>query len=117
MAAYEVLAVEASFVSPLINPDTMAPSRTWNLAGKVDGVLRERSTVVWLRAKPEDHWNRVVAQGDRRPMADHPAAMDELNALLVARESIYGEARITVDPTDGSPHVLADGIARTLQRP
>lgn len=80
-------------------------------------MLRERSTVVWLRAKPEDHWNRVVAQGDRRPMADHPAAMDELNALLVARKSIYGEARITVDTTDGSPQVLADGIARTLQRP
>ena len=34
--------------------------------------LRRSAVTVWLRAKPEDHWNRVVRQGDRRPMADHP---------------------------------------------
>jgi hypothetical protein len=31
---------------------------------------------------PEDHWSRVVGQGDRRPMADHPDAMAELRAML-----------------------------------
>src|SRR6185295_13081297 len=31
-------------------------------------LLRHRATTIWLRALPEDHWNRVVQQGDRRPM-------------------------------------------------
>ncbi len=43
-ADIEVLAVETTFVIPLINPETCAPSRTWNLAGKLDGVLRRRAT-------------------------------------------------------------------------
>ena len=45
-------------------------------------VLRRAALTVWLRARPEDHWNRVVRQGDRRPMADHPQAMADLRALL-----------------------------------
>jgi len=76
---------------------------TWDL-------LRRRTTVVWLRASPEDHWNRVVAQGDRRPMADHPAAMDELRALLAAREVVYAEAEITIDTAGGKPPELARRI-------
>ena len=42
---------------------------------------------MWLRATPEDHWNRVVAQGDQRPMAENPHAFEELRALLAARRS------------------------------
>ncbi len=41
-------------------------------------LLRRSAVTVWLRARPEDHWNRVVRQGDRRPMADHPQAMADL---------------------------------------
>ena len=37
-------------------------------------LLRTRCTTVWLRAPAEDHWNRVVAQGDQRPMAENPHA-------------------------------------------
>jgi XRE family aerobic/anaerobic benzoate catabolism transcriptional regulator len=75
-------------------------------------LLRQRTTVVWLRARPEDHWDRVVAQGDRRPMAEKPAARKELRALLTARENIYAQARIIVDTTDGAPEQLAERIAR-----
>lgn len=39
---YEVLAVEAKFEAPLINPESGAPSRTWRLAGKVDAVVRDK---------------------------------------------------------------------------
>jgi XRE family aerobic/anaerobic benzoate catabolism transcriptional regulator len=60
-------------------------------------MLRRRALSVWLRAKPEDHWNRVVRQGDRRPMAEHPEAMAELRRLLGARERLYAEAAHTVD--------------------
>jgi len=37
---YEVLAIEQEFRAPMLNPETMAPSRTWRLGGKIDGALR-----------------------------------------------------------------------------
>ncbi len=42
-AQYEVLAVEAEFRAPLLNPETWAASKTWQLAGKVDVIVRRRS--------------------------------------------------------------------------
>jgi XRE family aerobic/anaerobic benzoate catabolism transcriptional regulator len=60
-------------------------------------LLKRRTLTVWLRAHPEDHWNRVVQQGDRRPMADHPQAMAELRRLLADREPLYSQAHHTVD--------------------
>lgn len=77
-------------------------------------MLLERATVVWLRARPEDHWSRVVAQGDRRPMADNPGAMEELRALLAAREPVYSLAPISVDTSGRDPEALADDLARRL---
>ncbi len=59
--------------------------------------LRRRAFTVWLRADPEDHWKRVVKQGDRRPMADHPEAMAELRRLLAERSALYAQAACTVD--------------------
>ena len=78
-------------------------------------LLRDRATVVWLRARPEDHWNRVVAQGDRRPMENNPAAQEELRALLVSREPLYGQAQITVDTSGTEPATLADEIVSRLE--
>lgn len=65
-------------------------------------LLKRSAVTVWLRAEPEDHWNRVVSQGDRRPMADHPQAMADLRALLAAREPLYAGADHTVQ-TSGRP--------------
>ncbi len=47
---------------------------------------------VWLKATPEDHMQRVVAQGDMRPMADNQEAMEDLRRILEARHSLYGKA-------------------------
>lgn len=66
-------------------------------------LLRQSALTVWLRAQPEDHWNRVVQQGDRRPMADHPQAMGELRRLLKAREPLYAEAEHAVDTSKLTP--------------
>ncbi len=60
-------------------------------------ILKRRALTVWLRAKPEDHWNRVVRQGDRRPMADNPEAMEELRRLLAERGPLYAQAAHAVD--------------------
>jgi len=47
---------------------------------------------VWLQAEPEDHMNRVIAQGDFRPMADSREAMDDLRLILEGRAAFYAQA-------------------------
>jgi XRE family aerobic/anaerobic benzoate catabolism transcriptional regulator len=76
--------------------------------------LRRAAVTVWLRARPEDHWNRVVRQGDRRPMADHPQAMADLRALLASREPLYAAAAHTVDTSSRSAEAVVDEIVRLL---
>jgi XRE family aerobic/anaerobic benzoate catabolism transcriptional regulator len=88
-------------------------AETWRM-------LRDRTLTAWLRAEPEDHWRRVVAQGDGRPMANHPAAMDDLRSILSAREPLYALARITVDTTRASVDQVVDvleGRIRALEEP
>lgn len=74
-------------------------------------LLKRRTLTVWLRADPEDHWNRVVQQGDRRPMEDHPQAMAELRRLLATREPLYAEAAHTLVTS----HLAADRVVRAVE--
>jgi XRE family aerobic/anaerobic benzoate catabolism transcriptional regulator len=60
-------------------------------------MLDRHALTVWLRAEPEEHWNRVMHQGDRRPMEDQPQAMDALRALHARREPLYARADFAVD--------------------
>ena len=60
-------------------------------------LLLKRCHTVWLQATPDDHFERVLAQGDERPSAASPHARDELRALLRAREPLYSQAELTVD--------------------
>lgn len=75
------------------------------------GLLRARCRTIWLRARPEDHWNRVVAQGDQRPMAENPHAFAELRALLAAREKLYARSEHTVETTGRRVAQIASEIA------
>jgi XRE family aerobic/anaerobic benzoate catabolism transcriptional regulator len=77
-------------------------------------LLKKSAVTVWLRAQPEDHWNRVVSQGDRRPMADHPQAMADLRALLTAREPLYAGADHTVDTSGRDAGAIIDELAAAL---
>ena len=61
--------------------------------------LKQKTKTVWLRAAPEAHYQRVMAQGDLRPMKNRPSAMTELRALLAARTPLYAEAEVTIDTT------------------
>lgn len=54
---------------------------------------------VWVRAAPELHMERVIAQGDQRPMAGSSHAMDDLRRILQEREALYSRADITLDTT------------------
>ena len=60
-------------------------------------LLQKRCLTVWLRAAPEDHWQRVLQQGDTRPGDASADARSELRALLQAREPLYAQADVTVD--------------------
>jgi XRE family aerobic/anaerobic benzoate catabolism transcriptional regulator len=60
-------------------------------------LLRRRTTTVWLRARAYEHWDRVVQQGDVRPMKNRANAMSELQALLRARKPLYAQADHVVD--------------------
>ena len=66
-----------------------------------DGSLYDRvlSTAhsIWLKASPEDHMKRVMAQGDFRPMASNRTAMADLNAILGARAQDYARADAVLD--------------------
>jgi XRE family aerobic/anaerobic benzoate catabolism transcriptional regulator len=55
--------------------------------------------VVWLSARPEEPLGRVLAQGDLRPMADGPQAMDDLKAILESRTALYAKADAQVSTT------------------
>src|SRR6185503_20776178 len=77
-------------------------------------LLKKHAVTVWLRARPEDHWNRVVRQGDRRPMADHPQAMADLRALLAAREPLYAAAEHTVDTSGRTVAKIVNDLAATV---
>jgi XRE family transcriptional regulator, aerobic/anaerobic benzoate catabolism transcriptional regulator len=57
---------------------------------------------VWVRARPEEHMARVVAQGDTRPMAGHAEAMSDLRNILTAREPLYSKADLTLDTSSRS---------------
>ena len=70
------------------------------------GVVSEKETydqllascfTVWIKAQPDEHMSRVVAQGDFRAMADNAEAMEDLRSILEAREPLYRRADIQLE--------------------
>jgi len=51
---------------------------------------------VWVRASAEEHMQRVIAQGDMRPMANNRDAMSDLKRILAERETLYSKADIEI---------------------
>jgi XRE family aerobic/anaerobic benzoate catabolism transcriptional regulator len=58
---------------------------------------------VWVRATPEEHMQRVIDQGDLRPMHDNRQAMDDLRAILASREQLYAKADLVLDTSGRTP--------------
>jgi XRE family transcriptional regulator, aerobic/anaerobic benzoate catabolism transcriptional regulator len=61
------------------------------------GWLLSSCFTVWLRASPEEHMQRVIDQGDMRPMSNARDAMSDLKRILVEREVLYRKADIQID--------------------
>ena len=71
---------------------------------------------VWIKAAPEEHMARVVAQGDTRPMAGHAEAMDDLRQILSSRESLYGKADAVVDTSGSTAQESFEALHGALTR-
>lgn len=69
---------------------------------------------VWLHATPEDHMQRVIAQGDMRPMADNRESMFDLQRILQVREPLYRKADLAIDTSRVEPSESLELISRTL---
>src|SRR5277367_2968353 len=75
------------------------------------GVVSEKETydyllsncyTVWIKARPEEHMARVIAQGDLRPIAGGNQAMHDLRQILDAREPLYRKADMYLDTSGNS---------------
>ncbi|MDH3591597.1 MAG: hypothetical protein OER88_06945 [Planctomycetota bacterium] len=78
-------------------------------------LLLEGARVVWLKARVDDHWNRVVGQGDDRPMRDRPDARETLRSMLRTRERRYRDAHVVEDTHDRTPQAIVESLTRRLR--
>jgi XRE family aerobic/anaerobic benzoate catabolism transcriptional regulator len=94
--AAAVIATAGGIVS---NPETYA-------------LLLRRTHTVWVKARPEEHMRRVMAQGDFRPMAQNREAMADLVAILDARHADYARAQADLDTSGDTVEQSLAKLAR-----
>ena len=73
---------------------------------------------VWVRATPEEHMGRVLAQGDTRPMAGNSGnaeAMNDLRRILESRTAFYSKADAVFDTSEMSPEAALAALREQLR--
>ena len=82
-------------------------------------LLLSHCTTIWLQANPEDHMQRVIEQGDFRPMAGAGEVMDDLKSILASRADFYSRASYRLDtsrqPLDATYRALRALVPGHLQ--
>ena len=73
-------------------------------------LLKELTYTIYLKATAEEHMSRVIAQGDQRPMRDHPKAMSELKRLLSLRAPLYQSADYMINTSIHTVDQLVDEL-------
>jgi XRE family aerobic/anaerobic benzoate catabolism transcriptional regulator len=88
------------------------------------GIVSEKETydyllahcyTIWLKAQPEEHMSRVIAQGDFRAMAGSDRAMEDLRRILESREPLYRKADTCVDTSGDSVDASFTKLSAALQ--
>jgi XRE family transcriptional regulator, aerobic/anaerobic benzoate catabolism transcriptional regulator len=79
-------------------------------------LLLDNCHTVWLKARPEEHMNRVIAQGDMRPFKGRSAALDEIRKLLADRDRLYSRADVTIETSGRTLKASLDEL-RTKVKP
>jgi XRE family transcriptional regulator, aerobic/anaerobic benzoate catabolism transcriptional regulator len=69
---------------------------------------------IWLKAAPAEHMERVVAQGDMRPMAGNRESMADLQRILAGREPLYRRAEAEVDTSGRTPDDALDALVAAV---
>ena len=77
--------------------------------------VRSHFHTIWIKASPEDHMTRVRSQGDMRPMAGNPEAMEQLRAILKSRESLYRQAHGELDTSGRSLRQSGDDLIALIR--
>jgi len=70
---------------------------------KAFNLLLTNCLVIWVKTEPDEYMNRVIQQGDMRPMMDIENAMSDLREILDERTPYYEQAHITIDTTGKTP--------------
>ena len=81
------------------------------------GFLLAHCYTVWLRATPEEHMGRVLAQGDTRPMAGpggNSEAMSDLKRILESRTAFYSKADAVFDTSGMTRQEAVAGLRKQL---
>jgi len=78
-------------------------------------LLLSRCYTVWLKASPAEHMQRVIAQGDLRPMAGNQEAMEDLKRILAGRSAFYGKADLQFEKGGQSADEAAARLRETLR--
>ena len=73
-------------------------------------LLLERCKCIWLKAAPEEHMSRVIAQGDMRPFKGSSTALDEIRRLLADRDRLYSRADVTLDTSGRSVKTMLEEL-------
>ena len=77
--------------------------------------LRSACYTVWLKAKPEEHMQRVIAQGDKRPMAGTQWAMADLRKILAGREPLYEKADASLNTSGKTVKQVTSELAAVVK--
>ena len=112
---FERQALEATFESE--KAFVLATSGSIVSDADTFGRLLSMCRTVWLRAAPREHMERVIAQGDMRPMADNREAMVDLEQILAHRETMYARAEAIVDTSGNAVDAALANLERIFARP
>jgi XRE family transcriptional regulator, aerobic/anaerobic benzoate catabolism transcriptional regulator len=77
-------------------------------------LLLRRTYTVWIKARPDEHMRRVMAQGDFRPMAQNREAMADLVAILDARQADYARAHAQLDTSGDAVEQSFEKLAQIV---
>ena len=83
-------------------------------AGDTYSTLRRHFFTVWVKAEPEEHMQRVIAQGDFRPIAGNEDAMEDLRRMLHERKAAYRAADYTISTSARNPADCIDELMATV---
>lgn len=78
--------------------------------------LRTNCYTIWIKAKPQEYMDRVVAQGDFRAMAGNDRAMEDLRRILTTREPLYRQADMTLDTSNATVDESFARLQSTLDK-